>query len=136
MKHYKTPKGEVYAYELDGSQDRLIKPDMMRMSDAEVNLHRNPPPTPEQVLATLTAAVQARLDGFAKQRGYDGILSACSYAASKVERYAKDGQLCVDLRDKTWDAACKILADVEAHNRPASTEAELLAELPVLEWPA
>lgn len=44
MKHYKTPTGEVWAFEADGSQDHLIKPDMLRMTPAEVIEHLTPKP--------------------------------------------------------------------------------------------
>jgi hypothetical protein len=39
MKHYKTPDGQVWAFEEDGSQDQLIKPDMVAITpDALVTL--------------------------------------------------------------------------------------------------
>jgi len=43
-----------------------------------------PPPTAEQIVAQYTAAIQKRLDDFARTRDYDGILSAASYATSAV----------------------------------------------------
>jgi hypothetical protein len=36
MKHYKTPGGEVWAFELDGSQDHLIKRDMVAITPETV----------------------------------------------------------------------------------------------------
>lgn len=33
MKYYKTPTGEVFAFENDGSQDQLIKPDYEALTD-------------------------------------------------------------------------------------------------------
>ena len=56
MKHYRNTLGEVYAYEIDGSQDRLIPEDLTLMSDAEVAAHNNPAPpllTPAQQLGRL-----------------------------------------------------------------------------------
>jgi hypothetical protein len=58
MKHYKNENNEVYAFELDGSQDELIKPDMVEMTPEEVEAHKNPPPippTPAQQLAASDA---------------------------------------------------------------------------------
>ena len=43
MKCFKAPNGEVYAFESDGTQDSLIKSDMVEMSPAEYNAHINPP---------------------------------------------------------------------------------------------
>lgn len=41
MKYYKI-SNQVFAFELDGSQDDYIKPDMVLMSDAEVDKHIKP----------------------------------------------------------------------------------------------
>ena len=40
MKHYKSPNNEVYAYELDGSQDYLIPDDFVEIDDEEANAIR------------------------------------------------------------------------------------------------
>ena len=93
-------------------------------------------PTPEAVQPTFTAAIQARLDAFAKTRNYDSILSACTYAASTVPKFAAEGQCCVRKRDDTWAASYSILASVETGTRPMPTLAEVEAELPALVWPA
>ena len=37
MKYYKAPTGDVWAYELDGSQDHLIPSDFVVMTQAEVD---------------------------------------------------------------------------------------------------
>ena len=94
-----------------------------------------PPPTAEQIVAQYTAAVQKRLDDFARTRGYDGILSAATYAASTVPKFKAEGQYCVEARDATWAKCYEVLAAVEAGSRPMPTLDELLAELPVLTWP-
>lgn len=89
-----------------------------------------------RLIASYTDAVQARLDAFARARGYDSILSACTYATSTVPRFAADAARAVSLRDETWDTCYQILAEVEAGQRPVPTLAELIAELPALTWPA
>jgi hypothetical protein len=98
----------------------------------------NPPPppkTPEEIIAEFTAKVQARLDAFAKTRGYDGILSACTYATSTNPKFAAEGQYCVQARDATWATCYQILNAVQSNQRPVPTWNELEAELPVLQWP-
>lgn len=94
-----------------------------------------PPPTPEQVIDKYTALIQKRLDDFAKTRGYDGILSACTYATSAVTKFKAEGQYAVQARDNTWATGAAIMADVAGGNRPVPTWEELEAELPQLEWP-
>ena len=78
---------------------------------------------------------QARLDRWAQSRGYDGILSACTYATSQVPRFQAEGQRCVDLRDQTWARLYEILAEVEAGTRPVPMSlAEIEGDLPALTW--
>jgi hypothetical protein len=97
----------------------------------------DPPPTAEQIVAQYTAAVQKHLDDFARTRGYDGILSAATYATSTVPKFKAEGQYAVEARDATWAKLYQILAEVEAGTRPApSGYADIEPELPVLEWPA
>lgn len=94
------------------------------------------PLTQEQLLARFTAAIQKRLDDFARTRNYDGILSACTYATSTVPKFKTEGQACVNLRDATWAATYDILAEVEAGDRamPQSLD-DIEADLPALVWP-
>jgi hypothetical protein len=97
-----------------------------------------PPPvkTPEQIRDEITTAVQARLDTFARTRGYDDIVSACSYATSSHPRYGPEGRYCVSAREETWDAMFAIEAQVLAGVRPLPAGyAEIEPELPPLVWP-
>ena len=59
MKYYKQ-NNEVFAYELDGSQDHLIG-DKVAMTAEEVEAHINPPRTEEQILAEKIAEAKAYL---------------------------------------------------------------------------
>jgi hypothetical protein len=94
------------------------------------------PLTQEQLLARFTAAIQSRLDGFARSRHYDNILSACTYATSAVAKFKAEGQACVNLRDSTWAAAYAILEQVNSGQRPLPDDlADIEADLPALEWP-
>lgn len=91
----------------------------------------------ERLMASVVVATQARLDGFARTRNYDGILSLCTYATSSVPKFAAEGQRGVDLRDMTWARLYEIMAEVEAGARPMPTGfAEVEPLLPTLEWPA
>jgi len=86
---------------------------------------------------TIVAQTQQRLDDFARTRGYDGILSAATYATSAVPKFAAEGQYCVETRDATWARLYAILAEVEAGRRPAPNGfADIEGELPSLAWPA
>lgn len=95
------------------------------------------PPTPAQIQQEIIDATQKRLDTFARTKGYDGILSACTYATSAVPQFQTEGQYCVSARDATWASLYQILAEVQTGTRPVPTGyADIEADLPVLEWPA
>lgn len=94
-----------------------------------------PEPTPEEVQKTITDAIQAHLDAKARERGYDGILSLCSYATSTNPKFAAEGQAGVAWRDACWAKGFEIMAEIQAGTREVPTVDELLAELPDLHWP-
>lgn len=86
-------------------------------------------------LKDFVSSIQDNLDNFARTGSYDGILSACTYATSTVEKFRLEGQRCVALRDATWEAAYTILAEVEAGARPMPTEtSDIKSSLPTLSW--
>lgn len=95
------------------------------------------PPTlsTEQIIQNLTSLVNKKLNDFAKERGYDNILSACTYTSSSVQKYQVEGQYCIVARDITWQTFYSILSDVNSNLRTLPSEQQLLSELPQLIWP-
>jgi len=83
----------------------------------------------------LISAIQSMLDDKAKERGYDSILSLCTYATSPTAKFSDEGQAGVSWRDEVWAKGYAILADVESGSRAIPTVDELLAELPNFVWP-
>jgi len=62
MKYFRDSKNEVSALRADGSQDSYIKPDMVLMSAAEVEVHINPPLTAAQIIEQHNAPILAQMD--------------------------------------------------------------------------
>jgi hypothetical protein len=106
------------------------------IAEVEAGIVPPAPPTPQEVEAEIVAGTQERLDSFARTRNYDSILSACTYASDPIERFAIEGQYCVDARGQTWAKLYEILAEVEAGLRPMPNGyADIEPDLPPLVWP-
>jgi hypothetical protein len=91
----------------------------------------------EQQRAAYGAAITKHMDAVVQTRGYDGIHTCVTYAGeASVPQYQAEGLAARAWRSEVWAAVYAILADVEAGNRAPLSVAELLAELPPLEWPA
>lgn len=138
MSHYKAPDNSLHYIDSEEFEN-LLPAGSVRITDAEADAIRAAQNvlTPAQIAANFTVSIQQRLDEFARQRNYDSILSACTYATSTVPKFKTEGQACVNLRDATWAAAYQILADVQAGQRAMPTSiADIEADLPAAVWPA
>lgn len=73
--------------------------------------------------------VSDMLDEEARARGYDDIISACSYAAGP-NPFQKESLLFLEWRGNVWQKFFKIWAFVENGASPTPTREELLSVLP------
>ena len=89
-------------------------------------------PTQADIIAGYTQQVQNYLYTTAQERGYDGILSLCTYATSSNATFTKEGQAGVIWRDAVWTKCYEILAEVQAGTREVPTD--IISELPVMNW--
>lgn len=85
-------------------------------------------------VANLTDAVQAYMDTIARDRNYDCLLSACTYATSSHIPFSKEGKACVEWRDTVWIYCYKVLSDVQMGLRAVPTAEQLISELPPINW--
>ena len=86
--------------------------------------------TRQDTIGAYEASVQAWLDAGAQAYGYDGILSAASYATSTHPRFGPQGVAFRDWRDAVWGGCYAILNAVQSGKRAAPDIDALLAELP------
>lgn len=87
-------------------------------------------------VADYVAAVQVMLDTTARQRNYDNIQSACTYAASTNAQFKAEGLACLAWRDQVWAQCYADLAQVQAGTMQQPTVEAFVASLPTLAWPA
>jgi hypothetical protein len=84
----------------------------------------------EQVVTT----IQTLLDNTARSRGYDDIVSLCTYANSTIPKFKAEGQAGVDWRDACWAKCYQIMSEVQGGTRSIPTPEEILSELPNIIW--
>ena len=91
----------------------------------------------ESVIARYEGAAQGAMESAAKQRGYDSLFTAISYAEEPaVPRFQADGQAFRRWRSLVWDYAHTELGAVLAGEKERPELDAFLASLPALELPA
>lgn len=125
MPHFRDAQGNLHFVEREFAH--LLPPGCVEISDAEAEALRAPLPP---AVADYTAAVQCHLDAAARARGYDGILSACSYDGDPDPGFAAEAAAFKAWRSAVWRYGYAQLDAVQAGQRPQPTVAELIAELP------
>ena len=95
----------------------------------------DPGPSYQDQIFELTVQVQRMMDDEVKKRGYDSILSACTYATSKVPKFQAEGQACVEWRDDVWVAFYQHLGKVKDAGTDPPTFDDLVTILPAMVWP-
>lgn len=133
MKYYKDDQGKVFGYDSTEAKE-ASNPGLTPLSSEEINGVLNPPLTQEDHIANMSAAIQGHLDATAQSRKYDTILSLVSYAGSPTVKFNDEGTAGVVWRDAVWSYGEQVVADVLAGEREAPTAAELISELPIIEW--
>lgn len=88
--------------------------------------------TQEQIVQSFKSRIQALLDEKAQAKGYDSIVSACSYAGY-ANPFRVEGEAFGVWRANVWAYGYEQLALIEAGSRETPTVEEFLAELPTME---
>jgi len=110
---------------IDGVTREFIEADWLQMQADEMNARPKPISKEEEV----SQAIQAMLDKSSLSRGYDSVISECSYATS-TGSFGAEAQVTVDWRDAVWTYAYQVQEDIKGGVRTEPTLADLLAELP------
>ena len=92
--------------------------------------------TPEGQQYFITEAVKQHLDTVAGERQYDGIVSLIGYLNSPVAQWAAEAAAGNVWRSAVWVKVYEIQQQVQSGQRPIPTPTEVIAELPLIQWPA
>jgi len=84
----------------------------------------------------LAEHAQSRLDYFAKQKGYNDMLTLTSYMSSTSEEFVNDAKYGIKLRDEVWIAIYSYITKLTALELPLPKNLnDINAIMPLLIWP-
>jgi hypothetical protein len=132
MGFYVTPQGQYYEGDQQGD-DEAVPPrpsSIYKWENGGWNLDH------DKAIEANKAVLQSELDRKAFEKGYDNILSACSYASQpEGAPFQAEGAAFLAWRSAVWDKAFKVIAEVTAGNQPFPTPEEAVAMMPELVLP-
>lgn len=106
---------------------------LMTPEDAQAFEESRKPLPPTE--AEYVFAIQSYLDLIVRERGYDGIISACSYYNSTNNKFSAEANACIAWRDSVWLKAIEIKKQIDEGVRNQPSIDEFLSELPEIVWP-
>ncbi len=113
----------------EGTVEVPLKPDANAVWDGE-QWRAGTPPT--ITVEDYKAAVQAHLDAAARSKLYTDGNSLATYTASTNPQWAAEAQAFVAWRDAVWQQVYGLWASPP---EPVPSPEEVVAGLPVIEWP-
>lgn len=102
------------------------------VEDAEIYV--KPMPTADEIRQMLINGVQIHMDEIAQEKGYDGILSACSYINSGVAKFDEEGEKARQWRSLVWQKCFEVLENYDEYSIGQLELETLISELPSIEW--
>ena len=114
--------------------------------DSECRMVLSPPAPPieplplteaeikERTKKRLLSAVDRYMDKTVQERGYDNIAKCVTYEGDIDPIFNREGTAAKQWRSKVYRTCYNILDSVECGYREIPTEAELLSELPKIDW--
>jgi hypothetical protein len=72
------------------------------------------PQSREKITRRVSVALSNRMDEFARTRGYDNMLAACTYVSSTNPTFASEGARCVAIRDEQWGHLFSVFEKIDA----------------------
>lgn len=93
------------------------------------------PPVPPS-MDDYTTAIDLHVEAAAQSKGYNSAAHLSGYATSTVHKWASEAAAFISWRDQVWLTAIEILRQVTAGEIEQPTIEDLIASLPVIDWPA
>ena len=93
-----------------------------------------PPPTPEQLLKAIEAAIEKHMDEVAQSKKYDN-RDSCRLYAGYTNPFQAEAIAFGQWVAQCWVASNQAQADIANGLRTIPTPEEAVLELPLMEWP-
>ncbi|MDR7147140.1 hypothetical protein [Rhizobium sp. BE258] len=113
---------------------KLVNGEVVDLSAEDVAQHAIDAARPPKI-EDYQNAIQALVDGTARDKQFNDGVTMASYVASTNEAWAAQAQAFVAWRDNVWQYAYSELAKVQGGVRPQPSVEAFLLELPEIAWP-
>ena len=89
-------------------------------------------PTAKEIRKSYSDKLGSVMDAKAQEYGYDGILTAVTYADSTIDKFAQEGKAFKEWRDSVYATGYAYLAEVESGTKTIpATDADFIKLIPV-----
>jgi len=132
---YLTPARDVLSYEADDGRTVVCDLGTREFSAALSAGQPAPYVAPQPSVSAYSAAIDAKVEAAARGRGYNSAAHMASYVASTVPAWAAEAATFVAWRDAVWSWALVELERVRAGEIAAPAIDDLIAAMPVVQWP-
>lgn len=132
---YLTPAGDVLSYEAEDGRTVVCDQGTPEFSAVLELVTPAPYVAPPPDVGAYRVAIDAHVEAVAQSRGYNGAAHLASYAVSTVPAWAAEARAFVAWRDAVWLEALGELAKVTGGAEVPPAVNDLIAGLPVIQWP-
>jgi len=130
MKYFKDDNDEIFGFEPDGSQNHLIKDNMVEITIDDVNAINHSKKTLDQLIGDINQAVESMLSQLITDNGYSSRINYSKYVGYD-NIFRNNAEALGAYEAEVWVYCEAQIVLLKSGDRTIPTTVEFLTELPV-----